>query len=856
MNDATETNWRRWRFGAVDVDERRRELRVDGRAIAIEGKPYALLLALLRRAGETVSKDELIGEVWPGRVVTDGVLTKAVLKLRVALNDQNQQLLRTVHGFGYRLLAPVAMHDADAEPTPEFAGGQTVPLRPNWRFVRRLGRGGYGDVWLAEQAKTREPRVFKYAANSTELAALKREITLSRLLHDALGARADLVRVIDWNLDDPPHFIETEYASGGSLDHWCAPRLAAGMLSREQRIALAADIAEALAAAHSIGVLHKDLKPANVLVQEFKLSPSRGERSSLRTTGSVDLERPTGRVGLDGDGFPSSETATSLSPAQIRIADFGSGRVLDGIALDQLRITQLGFATRELADGSSGTPFYLAPELLAGQSPSLASDVFALGVILYQLVIGDFQRPLLPGWEREIDDALLRDDIAAAAEQDPQRRLASAAELARRLRDLPARRTEAAAVLRREAEWERWRDAARRSRERRPWLIGLGALLLVACSVTAFLAWRASAARREAERRASAQDAVLQFLREDLLSQADPYANADDDPGIRTLLARARERAGVALSTQPDVAVPVLTTIADALVGLGDHARAREVVTQALQPAATLPPHDRARLEAQRARADLDEVAGDWRDAHETYVALLPQYLEIFGPAHPTTRWVAHQIGWTTYLSGNFTEAATLLCDESKNAAKLAGEGSEAEARALAGCALALCRSDHCAQALAPAQRALALTERRHGAASPNVAQVLTALQAAQRGSGDAEGALRTLDRILAILQARVPPNHPALSLAWHERANVLLLLQRPDEALRSADSAVARRSAQFGPAHAYVANSRAMRARALAALGRRDEARNEFSAALAIAETSGDTAIAQKIQKAMKDAE
>jgi serine/threonine protein kinase/DNA-binding winged helix-turn-helix (wHTH) protein len=837
MNDATQTNWRRWSFGAVDVDERRRELRVDGRAIAIEGKPYALLLALLRRAGETVSKDELIGEVWPGRVVTDGVLTKAVLKLRVALNDQNQQLLRTVHGFGYRLLAPVAMHDADAEPTPEFAGGQTVPLRPNWRFVRRLGRGGYGDVWLAEQVKTREPRVFKYAANSTELAALKREITLSRLLHDGLGARPDLVRVIDWNLDDPPHFIETEYASGGSLDHWCAPRLAAGTLSREQRIAIAADIAEALAAAHSIGVLHKDLKPANVLVQET----------------NATSQKP---ASIGGDGFSTGEIATPPTRAQIRIADFGSGRVLDAVALAQLRITQLGFATRELADGSSGTPFYLAPELLAGQSPSLASDVFALGVILYQLVIGDFQRPLLPGWEREIDDALLRDDIAAAAEQDPQRRLASAAEFARRLRDLPARRTEAAAVLRREAEWERWRDAARRSRERRPWLIGIGALLLVACSVTAWLAWRASAARREAERRASAQDAVLQFLREDLLSQADPYANTDDDPGIRTLLARARERASVALSTQPDVAVPVLTTIADALVGLGDHVRAREVVTQAQQLAATLPPHDRARLEAERARADLDEVAGDWRDAHEAYVALLPHYLETFGPAHPTTRWIAHQIGWTTYLSGNFAEAATLLCDESKKAALLAGEGGEAQARALAGCALALCRSDHCAQALVPAQRALALTERRHGATSPNVAQVLTALQAAQRGSGDVEGALRTLDRILAILQARVPPNHPALSLAWHERANVLLLLQRPDEALRSADSAVARRSAQFGPAHAYVANSRALRARALTALGRRDEARNEFGAALAIAEKSGDTAIAERIRKAMKDAE
>lgn len=815
MNEATETNGRRWRFGAVEVDERRRELRVAGRAVAIEGKPYALLLALLRRAGETVSKHELIEAVWPGRVVTDGVLTKAVLKLRVAIADPEQQQLRTVHGFGYRLLAPVAVEDAAAEPAPAFAGGQVVPLRPNWRFLRRLGQGGHGDVWLAEQAKTHEPRVFKYAADGSGLAALKREITLSRLLHESLGARADLVRVLDWNLDEPPYFIETDYASGGSLEHWCAPRLAAGTLALVQRLELAAAVADALAAAHSVGVLHKDLKPSNVLVQDV----------------------------------PAQE-GPDAAP-QIRLADFGSGRVLDEVALERLRITRLGFATRELAEGSSGTPFYLAPELLAGQAPSQAADVFALGVMLYQLVIGDFQRPLLPGWERDIADALLCEDIAAAAEQDPRRRLGSAAELARRLRELPQRREAAAAARQREVEWVRWREAARRARERRPWLLAVAALLLSAIVATAALAWRAQRAQQEAERRASAQDAVLQFLREDLLGQADPYASAADDPGIRTLLMRARERAGT-LSARPEVAVPVLTTIADALIGLGDHLHAREVTAQALQLAQQLPPGDRAQLEAQRARADLDEVAGDWRAAQQAYVALLPQYLEEFGPAHATTRWIARQVGWTTFLSGDFAAAADLLCRESEESARLVGVGSEAEARALGGCTLALCRDGRCAQALAPAQRAVALTEQRYGADSPNAAQVLNTLQLAQRGSNDAAGALRTLDRILEILAARVPPNHPALSLAWHERANTLLLLQRPGDALASADNAVARRIAQFGAEHAYVANSRALRARALAALGRRDEARGEFAAALAIAQRSGDSAIAERIRTAM----
>lgn len=817
MSDEGAAGGRRWRFGVVEIDERRRELRVGGDAVAIEGKPYALLLALLRRAGETVAKEELIAEVWPGRVVTDGVLTKAVLKLRAALNDQDQQLLRTVHGYGYRLLAPVQSGEDEAGgiAAPVFVAGAVVPQRPNWRFVRRLGRGGHGEVWLVEQAKTREPRVFKYAADGAALAGLKREITLSRLLHDALGPRPDLVRVLDWNLDEPPPFIETDYADGGSLEQWCAPRIAAGELPLEQRIILAADIAEALAAAHSVGVLHKDLKPANVLVQQ-------------RTDGT----------------------------AQIRLADFGSGRVLDDVALERLRITRLGFGTSELADGSSGTPFYLAPELLAGRTPSLGADVFALGVILYQLVIGDFQRPLLPGWEREVDDALLREDIAAAAEQDTQRRLGSAAELARRLRELPQRREAAAAAQRREAEWQRLRERERRRRERRPWLTAVAAVLLVASVLTALMAWRASTARREAERRASAQDAVLRFLREDLLSQADPYASDDADPGIRALLARARERAGTALAAQPEVAVPVLTTIADALIGLGDHARAREVVAQALDLAAALPAEDRARLEAQRAQADLAEVAGDWRTAQAGYRQLQPHYERLFGAAHPTTRWIAHQIGWTTFLSGDYAAAATLLCGEAQTAARLLPGGSEAQLRAMTGCALSLCRDGRCAEALAPARQALVLTERHYGAESPNVAQALTTLQAAQRGSGDNAGALQTLDRTLALLQPRLPPQHPALSLAWHERALSLLALQRPAEALQSIDTAIAQRTAQFGAGHDYVANSRSARARVLAALGRDAEARAEFGAALAVAERSGNDELARRIRAAMAAAQ
>jgi non-specific serine/threonine protein kinase len=99
-------------------------------------------------------------------------------------------------------------------------------------------------------------------------------------------------------------------------------------------------------------------------------------------------------------------------------------------------ITNLGFTQTASLEAQSltGTLMYLPPEVLAGQSPTTGADVYALGVMLYQLVIGDFRKPLAPAWEAEIKDPLLREDIADAACGDPAKRLGSAADLAERRR--------------------------------------------------------------------------------------------------------------------------------------------------------------------------------------------------------------------------------------------------------------------------------------------------------------------------------------------------------------------------------------------------------------------------------------
>ncbi len=103
-----------WRFGRAELDEGTFELRVDGRVVSVERKPLEVLLCLLRHGNEIVSKEQILEAVWPGRIVTESVLTKCVAKLRDALKDNRQTMIRTQHGVGYRLTVPVRVERSRA----------------------------------------------------------------------------------------------------------------------------------------------------------------------------------------------------------------------------------------------------------------------------------------------------------------------------------------------------------------------------------------------------------------------------------------------------------------------------------------------------------------------------------------------------------------------------------------------------------------------------------------------------------------------------------------------------------------------------------------------------------------------
>jgi DNA-binding winged helix-turn-helix (wHTH) protein len=166
--------WHRWHFAGAVLDERSLELRVNGVDTELERKPLEALLYLLQHAGEVCTKDELLAGVWPGRVLSETVLTKCIGRLREALGDQGQDIIKTVYGFGYRFIAPVQV---ESVPVPEpsrfdLRPGDHLPGRLLWSLVERLGVGGHGEAWRVRHDKTNEQRVFKFALDESSLGAL------------------------------------------------------------------------------------------------------------------------------------------------------------------------------------------------------------------------------------------------------------------------------------------------------------------------------------------------------------------------------------------------------------------------------------------------------------------------------------------------------------------------------------------------------------------------------------------------------------------------------------------------------------------------------------------------------------
>jgi hypothetical protein len=225
-------------------------------------------------------------------------------------------------------------------------------LPPRWSPVRLLGRGGQGDVWLALDRELGEEVAVKVFAPGLGEAARER---LRREVRLGRKLRhSGLVRVYELvEVGERPAVI-MELVGGGSL----RDRLAAGPLPAGEVAWVAEQVLDVLSYLHGMGILHRDIKPSNLL--------------------------------LDGEG-------------RVRLADLGLARLLD----------QGGDLTRTAM--TVGTPGYMSPEQIRGETPVPASDLYGLGATLYQLLTG--ARPYEGASEFAVADLHLRGTVP-----DPRRR--------------------------------------------------------------------------------------------------------------------------------------------------------------------------------------------------------------------------------------------------------------------------------------------------------------------------------------------------------------------------------------------------------------------------------------------------
>ena len=268
---------------------------------------------------------------------------------------------------------------------PHFRPGAELPGRAGWRLTELLGTGGFGEVWLARHAILPHPRAVKFCTDAAARARLTAHEgrVVARVM--AEGSHPNVVPLLDALLDGETPWLMYEYVGGGTLTDLVLRWQALPDGVREPlTVGALAQLAGAVGAFHRLApaVVHRDLKPANVLVE---------------ATGAE---------------------------AALRITDFGIGGVVSAGAFD----TSLRGAH---------TPLYASPQQVRGEAPDPRDDVYALGVIAYQMLTGRLESAPGARFERELRargaSPALVDLIGDCVDADPANRPADARELAARL---------------------------------------------------------------------------------------------------------------------------------------------------------------------------------------------------------------------------------------------------------------------------------------------------------------------------------------------------------------------------------------------------------------------------------------
>ena len=360
-----------YEFGPFRLDPSERMLTRGDLVLALTPKAFDTLLALVESSRHVLTKEELMNRVWPDIYVEETNLAQHISMLRKVLGAQpgGAQYIETVPKRGYRFAVPVnkiryepselktsdagqggasekkASKGRDFETVfsvEELPGDEKITtIRVGTRLGRyeiisQLGTGGMGEIYLANDTQL-DRRVAlkllseKYTGNAVWLRRFVREAKAASALN-----HPNIITIHEIGQAGGVHFIATEYIEGKTLRQ----HLVEGPMKIAGAINIAAQMASALAAAHAAGIIHRDIKPENVML------------------------RP--------DGY-------------VKVLDFGLAKQVEpesassGVNLSQLN-TDPGIIM--------GTVSYMSPEQARGIEVDTRSDIFSLGVALYEMLAG------------------------------------------------------------------------------------------------------------------------------------------------------------------------------------------------------------------------------------------------------------------------------------------------------------------------------------------------------------------------------------------------------------------------------------------------------------------------------------